>query len=972
MLHQLEDLCFALAGQHMIEIQQEREKWAVSPNLCAACQSHSMPGYGEVLVAGRPPVRGASPLCAGGMLLGEAQEPKLHYGASRSGHKLIGTQASPDRAAPSGTEDESEIVSDLDRDSDEEDERKKSRITESRSPVSEDSVIAETLEAGSTTPSQKDQHRTKFLLLEQWRAHRQNERGVMDFLKALEPSLLTEDFDHYFLRDPRQPGKAWLPISPYSKVHTTHMALCFLLVTVDVFVIPFDASFAHANFNLLGKLGEAIMASLWTLDMMLCFITGKFEGANLLMHAQPIVLHYLRTWFSFDATLLLLRWWLLLDETSLEKLEALGMQMIYFRLLQLARMLRFRHWWYIMDDILLDAPGGVVLQGSLKLLATAAVFLHGIACGWYALGSSSSSLGWVSMHVTENSSHAALYLESLHWAVTQFHGSHDMGPTTEKEAVFAIGTLFGCYVLFACGIANLAQLMTHARNLPRERLQGQCRHYLSSKAVPGQLVARVDTALRQRGDADATQLYAELWKLFDQLPLRLRTDVSQSIKMPVFETHRFFEGMCSSATGSRAVRQLCVEAAKLVLFQTGEAVFSAMYKCMHMVIVESGRLHYSKVSANGRGISSQRLAKPRLSRSTAFEVKEQSCLPGLGMCEPVLWTKWQFCGDAVAARASTLLAIDSAIFGVVVSQFGGQVSYYASAYAKAFVKELNLVPSPDLSDLTNFDLNPKQLMHTKPAKTGEDEHYIFISHFKAESGTEAALLLDTLEKTLAEDTSHPAADLESPFFLDSEVLSDLSSLPKHVISSHNLVILLTNGVFTRRWCLEELVLAMRAGTYIIPCEIQRPGMQYKYPDAAFYQEFSAGKIVNEADARLLSEQGISLQECEDAIRYVSRLISVSFSPHKSLKIRTAEAAALLERCGMRDLDAIDASIASKPRLRNRSDYRPSLGHEVTLRSNAATTETEQRSSAASLMKEAFRARSVSSPPILDFGVEESL
>eukprot|EP00971_Amphidinium_carterae_P225823 4479093-Amphidinium_carterae.1 len=347
------------------------------------------------------------------------------------------------------------------------------------------------------------------------------------------------------------------------------------------------------------------------------------------MHAQPIVLHYLRTWFSFDATLLLLRWWLLLDETSLEKLEALGMQMIYFRLLQLARMLRFRHWWYIMDDILLDAPGGVVLQGSLKLLATAAVFLHGIACGWcprpqetsnirralllapatlesppllfhgkllqsrlstflslsiprYALGSSSSSLGWVSMHVTENSSHAALYLESLHWAVTQFHGSHDMGPTTEKEAVFAIGTLFGCYVLFACGIANLAQLMTHARNLPRERLQGQCRHYLSSKAVPGQLVARVDTALRQRGDADATQLYAELWKLFDQLPLRLRTDVSQSIKMPVFETHRFFEGMCSSATGSRAVRQLCVEAAKLVLFQTGEAVFSAMYKCMHM------------------------------------------------------------------------------------------------------------------------------------------------------------------------------------------------------------------------------------------------------------------------------------------------------------------------------------------------------------------------------------------------------
>jgi len=122
----------------------------------------------------------------------------------------------------------------------------------------------------------------------------------------------------------------------------------------------------------------------------------------------------------------------------------------------------------------------------------------------------------------------------------------------------------------------------------------------------------------------------------------------------------------------------------------------------------------------------------------------------------------------------------------------------------------------------------------------ENEHWIFLSHFKFEAGTEAALqqeLERLIHETNNDDTvgAHVniGAAFSLPVFLDSEDLQDLADLKKHVEKSHNLALLLTTGVLRRPWVLIEIVAAMRAGVRVIPVEIQRRGRAFQYPTAAY-------------------------------------------------------------------------------------------------------------------------------------------
>ena len=72
----------------------------------------------------------------------------------------------------------------------------------------------------------------------------------------------------------------------------------------------------------------------------------------------------------------------------------------------------------------------------------------------------------------------------------------------------------------------------------------------------------------------------------------------------------------------------------------------------------------------------------------------------------------------------------------------------------------------------------------------------------------ATMLKERVEELVLADISHPASDLLVPVFLDSEDLTDLSSLREHVSKSKNLVVLLTPKILTRPWCLGAASLAI--------------------------------------------------------------------------------------------------------------------------------------------------------------------
>lgn len=202
------------------------------------------------------------------------------------------------------------------------------------------------------------------------------------------------------------------------------------------------------------------------------------------------------------------------------------------------------------------------------------------------------------------------------------------------------------------------------------------------------------------------------------------------------------------------------------------------------------------------------------------------------------------------------------------------------------------------------------------ARSGDSRnHLIFISHCKAESGTEATLMKEEMVRMIRGDPGSPGQNLSSPVFLDSDDLRTLRDLRRHVENSHNLLLLLTPTVLARPWCLVEIVAATRAGVKIVPVEVQRMNLKFEFPDETFYERILAGKELDQRATELLEKEGITPDEVVSAIRTVFQTIAAPFSPHKSTHIRQAELQDILRICHIRPRESgrnLDDSPSSLP------------------------------------------------------------
>lgn len=179
-------------------------------------------------------------------------------------------------------------------------------------------------------------------------------------------------------------------------------------------------------------------------------------------------------------------------------------------------------------------------------------------------------------------------------------------------------------------------------------------------------------------------------------------------------------------------------------------------------------------------------------------------------------------------------------------------------------------------------------------------HLMFLSHYKLEAGTEAALLRTEIEQAITEDAASPGQFFDDPVFLDSDNLRNLGDLQGQVRDSHNFVLLLTTGVLSRPWCLVEIVTAMREGLRILPVIVSKPGHDFTYPDEDFYDRLRTGKFLDQQAVEVITEYNCTLDEVEDAIKMVFSNIALPYSPHKGKHIRKAEISALLKQCRLKN------------------------------------------------------------------------
>jgi len=178
-------------------------------------------------------------------------------------------------------------------------------------------------------------------------------------------------------------------------------------------------------------------------------------------------------------------------------------------------------------------------------------------------------------------------------------------------------------------------------------------------------------------------------------------------------------------------------------------------------------------------------------------------------------------------------------------------------------------------------------------------HLIFLSHYKVEAGTEAALMRTELEHAIVEDPGSLGHNFDEPVFLDSENLNNLEDLQQRVRNTHNLVLLLTKEVLSRPWVLVEIVTARREDVRVRLVNVSKPGGAFVFPDDAFFARLRNGKFLDQDAIDVLNSCGISQDEIEESIRGIFKQIAVPYSPHKAASIRRAEIRSLLKQCRLK-------------------------------------------------------------------------
>jgi hypothetical protein len=152
----------------------------------------------------------------------------------------------------------------------------------------------------------------------------------------------------------------------------------------------------------------------------------------------------------------------------------------------------------------------------------------------------------------------------------------------------------------------------------------------------------------------------------------------------------------------------------------------------------------------------------------------------------------------------------------------------------------------------------------------------FLSHYKAEAGAEARYLKDSLDTMLS-----------CPAYLDSSTLADLRELfSSGVRQSEVLVILLSQSVLARPWCLLEIREAVRLQKPIVLLELKGPGRSFSF-EAAVYLLSDLESHLPPLNPTALDElrahmNGAPLNELQDTVRQAletSRAVGV---PHLNI------------------------------------------------------------------------------------------
>lgn len=462
-------------------------------------------------------------------------------------------------------------------------------------------------------------------------------------------------------------------LHPYSWKRLVWILAGFAFTGFEIFCLTMD-QFTSLDGSAVNQV-EVVAGLYWTFDVILSFFTGVFINSQLELQIWTISKHYLKSWFIFDATLVLLQWATQPMDSNEEESSGRSGVAKYIRIARYLRLFRFVKFDHVLQSILvrINSIPAILLVRVSQYLAGILLWIHTTACAWYALGVSGET-GWARQRESIQT-WPANYWISMHWAISNMQGNVDVGPgDLASERAFTVCHILVSVLLLASFLSKLTMVMATLGEISAtlNRQSTAAQQYCKRHAISTQLSIRVRKWLEVHQILDAKhQRGVEEEEFMQILPTDLRRALLHESRSPLLLKHGIFHA-CRDCNDNFFQRLTCDAFTPMTLMPE-EDVFSYGMVCMHMYFVASGECTYLKYGDAMRALMQSVMVMrkpPRSEVKDRYKRSHSTHLPeGASLCEAVLWVQWVHVGDFSAVTKLSLLVLEMGGFEALVVSY---------------------------------------------------------------------------------------------------------------------------------------------------------------------------------------------------------------------------------------------------------------------------------------------------------------
>lgn len=478
-------------------------------------------------------------------------------------------------------------------------------------------------------------------------------------------------------------------LHPNSRPRLFWLVLTLVALFYDVATIPLGAFNISEAFPILDLL-DMILLIFWTIDIGMTFRTAFYVSSKVEQRPYFIAIHYLKTWFCLDFSVVLMGWVSKLAAIS-SRNAAFFKVARFFRILRILRLLRIAKLKQILESIEDRINSNALHLGfhMAKLVAAFGVIVHFTACLWYAVGESTDT-GWPSYEPSEVEKTVLFwYSASLRWTLAQVNGRTDVDERRNmRERMFTCFVAGGLAILLmAVFISSITATMMELGSIAEERKKKfrRINEFLKKNQISASLTALIKHHSVDVKTVEETQ--EDDSKILSYLPKAIQSDLLYEIRAPLLLRHPLFGSI--NHESKRVMWQLCNDAMCPVIAEKDSTIFDLNDSCSRMLIVVTGIVLYTTPEEE----------EPAMDLEEDLEeiLSGRNLSTGHRISEAALWMEWHNCGRlSTLGMTSHLVALNAVAFGEAVMQHLG-VHARSVTYARAFVEDSRV--QPELSDI---------------------------------------------------------------------------------------------------------------------------------------------------------------------------------------------------------------------------------------------------------------------------------